>query len=48
MQDLQQQLTGLPIASPYQRLVVQFRYGQLKATLAWLDTCAHTLVVVPT
>jgi len=29
---------------PYDRLVLQFRLGQLAATLAWLDTCADTFM----
>jgi len=29
---------------PYDRLVLQFRLGQIEATLAWLDTCADTLL----
>jgi len=32
---------------PYDRLVLQFRLGQLDATLAWLDTCADTLLAHP-
>ncbi len=41
--DLQTQLTAIVPARPYDRLVLQFRIGQLAATLAWLDTCATTL-----
>jgi PadR family transcriptional regulator AphA len=32
---------------PYDRLVLQFRLGQLDATLAWLDACADTLLPHP-
>lgn len=30
---------------PYDRLVLQFRLGQIEAIRAWLDTCADTLLV---
>ena len=32
---------------PYDRLVLQFRLGQLDAALMWLDTCAETLLNHP-
>lgn len=32
---------------PYDRLVLQFRLGQLDATLLWLDECANTLLPTP-
>ncbi len=32
---------------PYDRLVLQFRLGQLDATLVWLATCADTLLTHP-
>lgn len=40
---LEAQLTALPTEQTYQRLVLQFRHGQLAAVLAWLATCSATL-----
>ena len=40
--ELRDQLATLAADRPYDRLVLQFRLGQLEATLAWLDICAAT------
>lgn len=42
--DLHAQAEALDPAQPYEWLVVQFRIGQIDAILAWLDTCAATLI----
>jgi len=41
---LHARIAAAPPERPYDRLVLQFRLGQLAATLAWLDTCADTLL----
>ena len=38
------QLTDLGSERPYEHLVLEFRRGQLAATLAWLDRCADLLI----
>lgn len=42
--DLQTEADDLRDAQPYEWLVLQWRRGQIEATLAWLDTCEATLV----
>ena len=44
---LDKQIAAVPPDRRYDRLVLQFRRGQLDATLLWLDTCAETLLVMP-
>lgn len=41
---LRARLAAIAPERPYDRLVLQFRLGQLAATLGWLDTCADTLL----
>jgi PadR family transcriptional regulator, regulatory protein AphA len=41
------QLASIGSAQPYERLVLEFRRGQLAATLAWLDRCVDLLVPTP-
>jgi DNA-binding PadR family transcriptional regulator len=48
MRDLDRQIAALPADQPFERLVVQFRSGQLAATLAWLDSCAQALLPAQT
>ncbi len=40
----QQQLATLPAGNVLDRLVVQFRIEQMRAILAWLETCETTLL----
>jgi DNA-binding PadR family transcriptional regulator len=40
-----EQLAASTAAEPLDRLVIQFRVGQLAATLGWLDQCEATLCV---
>lgn len=47
MDALTAQLAALPPDQPFERLVVQFRHGQLAATLTWLDSCMPSLVPIP-
>lgn len=47
MQALTEQIAALPPDQPFERLVVQFRHGQLAATLTWLESCTQALVAVP-
>lgn len=44
---LTEQIAALPPDQPFERLVVQFRHGQLAATLTWLESCTHALGAVP-
>ena len=44
---LRARIAAIAPERPYDRLVLQFRLGQLEATLAWLDTCADTLLTHP-
>ena len=41
--EFQRQLIGIPDTQPLDRLVIQFRIGQLDATLLWLEQCKDTL-----
>lgn len=47
MEVLSEQVATLPPDQLFERLVVQFRHGQLAATLTWLDSCTQALVAVP-
>ena len=40
---LNERLAAVALDRPYDRLVLQFRLGQLDATLIWLDDCAAAL-----
>ncbi|MDQ3855109.1 MAG: PadR family transcriptional regulator [Chloroflexota bacterium] len=42
---LESRLSALQPRRPYDQLVYEFRIGQLRAILAWLDTCEATLAV---
>jgi DNA-binding PadR family transcriptional regulator len=42
--DLQAQAEALGEARHYDWLVLQFRIGQIEAIVAWLDTCAATVI----
>jgi DNA-binding PadR family transcriptional regulator len=41
LQELERRIDALPDDQPFERLVLQFRQGQLAATLEWLDLCAQ-------
>jgi len=41
--DLQQRISAVPNAQPYDRLVLEFRAGQIAAILAWLAHCEGEL-----
>lgn len=41
--DLQQRIAAVPDAQPYDRLVLEFRAGQIAAILAWLVRCEGEL-----
>lgn len=43
LNDQQQEAGDLPANRPYEWLVHEFRIGQIKAMLAWLDTCQEVL-----
>lgn len=43
--DLRDRALGVDAERPYDRLVLEFRIGQLEAILRWLDTCAATLTL---
>jgi DNA-binding PadR family transcriptional regulator len=45
--DLRAQADALSEARRYDWLVLQFRIGQIEAILAWLDTCAATVIPTP-
>ena len=45
--DLRQHAGALADERAYDWLVLQFRVGQLEAILAWLDTCAATIMPAP-
>jgi DNA-binding PadR family transcriptional regulator len=45
--DLDAQAAPLSESRDYDWLVLQFRIGQIKAILAWLDTCAATVASSP-
>lgn len=47
MDALTAQMSALPPDQRFEQLVVQFRYGQVAATLSWLDSCMQSLVPVP-
>jgi len=47
LRQLDERLATVASEHPYDRLVLQFRRGQLEATLAWLDECADTLMTGP-
>src|SRR4051794_20966857 len=44
---LNEQIDAVPPDHPYDRLVLQFRLGQLEAILPWLDSCAEALLHNP-
>ena len=41
--DLEQRITAVPDGQPYDRLVLEFRAGQIAAILAWLARCEQEL-----
>jgi PadR family transcriptional regulator AphA len=41
--DLRERMQHLADTQPFERLVQEFRAGQIEAILRWLDTCALTL-----
>lgn len=41
--DLQTHIAAVPVSQPYDRLVLEFRAGQISAILDWLDHCEQTL-----
>lgn len=41
--DLEQRVAAIPNAQPYDRLVLEFRAGQIAAILAWLARCEREL-----
>ena len=43
VQELERRIAALPADQPFERLVMQFRQGQLEATLQWLDQCAQEI-----
>lgn len=45
--ELDQQLAALASSQPYERLVLEFRHGQLAAIIAWLDRCVEALTPTP-
>jgi PadR family transcriptional regulator, regulatory protein AphA len=47
LQEFHAQLAAEPADEVLDRLVIQFRIGQLDAILAWLDQCEHTLDLAP-
>lgn len=42
-EEFQLQLSGIAATEPLDRLVIQFRIGQIAAILTWLDECAEVL-----
>ena len=44
LNDLHQRIAALPDQPPYDRLVLEFRAGQITAILAWLDRCQRELL----
>lgn len=45
--DLERQIDAVAPEQSFERLVLQFRAGQLEAILSWLDTCEGALVLQP-
>ena len=45
--ELRTQADALSDARDYDWLVLQFRFGQIEAILAWLDICAATVIPAP-
>lgn len=43
LDDLQTRIAAIPSQQPYDRLVFEFRAGQITAILAWLDRCEQEL-----
>lgn len=44
LRDLQARIAAVPDAQPYDRLVLEFRTGQIAAILSWLERCAEELL----
>ena len=42
--DLHERIAALPNQPPYDRLVLEFRAGQIAAILTWLDRCGEELL----
>lgn len=42
--DLRERIVALPSQPPYDRLVLEFRAGQIAAILTWLDRCGEELL----
>jgi PadR family transcriptional regulator, regulatory protein AphA len=47
LSDLQQQIAAIPNQQPYDRLVLEFRAGQIAAILDWLARCEQELLPSP-
>lgn len=45
--DIERQIDRIPDVRSFERLVLQFRLGQLNAILSWLDLCERGLVLQP-
>jgi DNA-binding PadR family transcriptional regulator len=43
LRDLHEQLNAIPGQQPYDRLVLEFRVGQITAILTWLERCEEAL-----
>ena len=47
LSDLRIQAAKMEHERPYDWLVLQFRTGQIEATIKWLDTCEANILVMP-
>lgn len=47
LSDIERQVDRIPDERAFERLVLQFRLGQIEAILSWLDICEHGLVLQP-
>lgn len=47
LNDLRGRIAAVPESQPYDRLVLEFRAGQISAILSWLERCEQTLGGVP-
>jgi hypothetical protein len=41
--DLHERIAAISASQPYDRLVLEFRAGQIAAILSWLERCEHEL-----
>jgi DNA-binding PadR family transcriptional regulator len=44
LRDLHERIAAIPNQPPYDRLVLEFRAGQIAAILSWLDRCGEKLL----